>query len=105
MLIGANIVHNIADRLQRYINIPLIHIAEATLTNINEQKINKIALPGTAYTMQMDFYKSKLASQHIETIIPGQNDIDFINHSIYKEFAKWIFFLKQNGDTGASLRV
>jgi aspartate racemase len=91
LMIGANTMHNIADRIQAAINIPVIHIADAVGEKINEQKIDKIALLGTKYTMQMDFYKNRLALKNIETIIPGEDDITFINNSIYAEFSNGIF--------------
>jgi aspartate racemase len=91
LLIGANTMHNIADEVAAAINIPVIHIAEATATVIKNKGLKKVALLGTKYTMQMDFYKKKLAAKNIETIIPGSNDIEFINNSIYSEFSKGIF--------------
>jgi len=72
-------------------NIPLIHIADTVATELNKQKIKKTALLGTKYTMQMDFYKDKLALYGIDTIIPNETDISFINNSIYEEFGKGIF--------------
>lgn len=91
VVICANTMHNIAHKLSGTFNIPLIHIAEAVATKIYEQKIKTVALLGTKYTMQMDFYKDKLALQNIDTIIPAEADIEFINNSIYEEFGKGIF--------------
>jgi aspartate racemase len=91
LLIGANTMHNIADEVEAAINIPLLHIAEATAAVIKNKGLKKVALLGTKYTMQMDFYKLKLAAKNIETIIPGATDIEFINNSIYSEFSKGIF--------------
>ena len=91
LLIGANTMHNIADEVAAAINIPVIHIAEAVADVIKNKGLKKVALLGTKYTMQMDFYKKKLADKNIETIIPGSNDIEFINSSIYNEFSKGIF--------------
>ncbi len=91
LLIGANTMHNIADEVAAAINTPVIHIAEAVAGVIKNKGLKKVALMGTKYTMQMDFYKKKLADKNIETIIPGSNDIEFINNSIYNEFSKGIF--------------
>ena len=46
---------------------------------------------GTKYTMQLEFYKTKLAAVGIDVIIPGETDIELINDSIYNEFSKGIF--------------
>ncbi len=91
VLIGANTMHNIADKVQASVNIPLIHIAETAATAIAKQGLNKLALLGTKYTMQLDFYKNKLAEKNIETIIPSEADIEYINDAIYNEMGKGIF--------------
>jgi len=91
LLLGANTMHNVADQVQAAVRIPLIHIASATALEISKQQINSVALLGTRYTMQMDFYKSKLKEKGIDTIIPAEEDIEFINHIIYEEMGKGIF--------------
>lgn len=91
LLLGANTMHKIAGRVQAQLNIPLIHIAEATAAAVSRAQIKKVALLGTRYTMQLDFYKSKLTEQGIDTIIPGINDIEVVNHAIYEEMGKGIF--------------
>lgn len=91
ILIGANTMHKIAGEIQQAINIPVIHIAEVTAIEIKKQQLKKVALLGTKYTMQLDFYKDKLAAQGITTIIPGEDDIEYINTAIYTEMGKGIF--------------
>jgi aspartate racemase len=91
ILIGANTMHNIADQVAASINVPLIHIVETTAAQIVTQKINKVALLGTKYTMQLPFYKDKLATYGIDTIIPDETDIEFVNDCIYNEMSKGIF--------------
>ncbi|MFT3909705.1 MAG: aspartate/glutamate racemase family protein [Ferruginibacter sp.] len=91
VLMAANTMHNIAHLLDGCMNIPLIHIADTVATALNKQNIKKTALLGTKYTMQMDFYKDKLALYGIDTIIPNEAGISFINNSIYEEFGKGIF--------------
>ena len=91
IIIGANTMHNIADTIQAAVKIPVIHIGSATTGAIKNKGLKKVALLGTKYTMQLDFYKDKLAANGIETIIPGSTDIEFINHSIYNEFGAGIF--------------
>lgn len=91
IMIGANTMHHIADRIQDVITIPLIHIAEVAAAEIQRQQLTKVALLGTKYTMQLDFYKNKLAAKNIDTIIPGEEDIEYINDAIYSEMGKGIF--------------
>lgn len=91
LLIGANTMHKIADEIQAAIKIPVIHIAEAVAKEIANNKIKKVGLLGTRYTMQLGFYAEKLKHSGIETIIPGQADVDFVNRTIYEEFSRNIF--------------
>jgi aspartate racemase len=91
ILIGANTMHNIADGIQQRLSIPVIHIAEEVGKEIGKKGLAKVALLGTKYTMQMDFYKTRLANLGISTIIPSEKDIELINTSIYSEMSKGIF--------------
>lgn len=91
LMIGANTMHKIADEVQAAISIPVIHIADAVAAAIQKKELKKVALLGTKYTMQLDFYKTKLAAAGINVIIPGEKDIDVINNSIYNEFSKGVF--------------
>ena len=91
LLLGVNTMHKIADEVQAAISIPLIHIAEAVAKSIQKKGLKKVGLLGTRYTMQLKFYSDILAKYGIDTIIPGQDDIEFINWTIYNEFGKNIF--------------
>lgn len=91
VLLGANTMHKIAPEVQAAVSIPLIHIADVTATAIRNKGLSKIALLGTKYTMQLDFYKNALAKKGIETLIPGEEDIQYINTAIYTELGKNIF--------------
>ena len=91
VMIGANTMHKIASEVQAAVNIPVIHIADAVAAAIKDKQLKKVALLGTKYTMQLNFYKDKLSQQGITVIIPGEADIEFINDTIYNEFGKGIF--------------
>ncbi|RPI14475.1 MAG: aspartate/glutamate racemase family protein [Ignavibacteriae bacterium] len=87
----ANTAHIIADDVRKAVNIPLIHIAEETANAIKRNKLKKIGLLGTRYTMESDFYKSILSKCNIETLIPDKDDREFIQHTIFDELGKEIF--------------
>ncbi len=88
ILLGANTMHNIADKVEASISVPLIHIADETAKAIKKKNITTVALLGTKYTMQLDFYKDKLTTHGINTIIPDEEGIQFVNDSIYNELGK-----------------
>jgi len=91
ILLGANTMHHIADEIQAMINVPLIHIADATARAITEQGISTVALLGTKYTMQFEFYKKRLLTHGINTLIPDEAGVEYVNKSIYEELGKGIF--------------
>jgi aspartate racemase len=92
ILIGANTMHKIADKVETVIQIPLLNIAEETAKAVVLKQLKKIALLGTKYTMQLDFYTNKLSAHGITTIIPdNEEEITYINNAIYTEMGKGIF--------------
>lgn len=91
LLICANTMHKIADEVQQAVRIPVIHVAEQTGKTIQEKQLKKIALLGTRYTMELDFYPAKLRALGIETIIPEEADRQYIHDAIYNEMGKGIF--------------
>lgn len=91
LMLGANTMHHIADRVQQAIRIPLIHIAGETASVVAAKGLRKVALLGTKYTMQLSFYRDKLAEKGISTIIPEGPEIDIINNAIYEEMSQGRF--------------
>lgn len=91
IVLCANTLHKYADRLQATIRVPIVHIAEATAREIRDKNLTTVGLLGTIYTMEEDFYTSKLAAAHIRTIVPEKADREFINATIYDELLKEIF--------------
>ena len=85
IIICTNTMHKVIDIIQSKISIPILHIAEATADELVQSGIKKVALLGTKYTMQQDFYKSKIADAGIEVLIPEEDDIELINNTIYQE--------------------
>ncbi|KAF2081631.1 aspartate/glutamate racemase family protein [Flavobacterium sharifuzzamanii] len=91
ILLCANTMHLVADRLQQAIDIPLIHIAEQTAIQIQNKQLKKVGLLGTKFTMELDFFKDKLAEKGIETIIPENEEVkDFIHYTIFEELGRGI---------------
>lgn len=84
--IATNTMHICADEVQKQINIPLIHIAEAAGNYIKKKNFDTILLMGTKYTMTKPFYKDKLKNEfNINVIIPDDIEQKIINNIIYDE--------------------
>lgn len=85
IVICTNTMHKVVNQIKEKISIPILHIAEMTAEKILEKGLKNIALLGTKYTMEQDFYKSKLIEKGINVIISDKNDIETINEVIYDE--------------------
>lgn len=94
IVICTNTMHKIVPMMQMKIHIPILHIAEATAQKLKEQNIHKVALLGTKYTMQQDFYKDKLKEAGIEVIIPNDKGVELVNDIIYNELCLGNIFEK-----------
>jgi aspartate racemase len=91
IVLCANTLHQFVERLVTEIDVPVIHIAEATADEISRKKTKIIGLLGTKQTMEMDFYKSRLNDRNIEVLLPELSDRDFIQNTISDELLKGIF--------------
>jgi len=86
IIICTNTMHKMAKEVGAGISIPLIHIADATAEEIKRQGLNTVALLGTRFTMEQDFYKGRLAEKHgLKVLTPDDTDMDTIHRIIYKE--------------------
>lgn len=85
IVICTNTMHKIVPQMAAEIQIPILHIAEATAAELKKAGISKVALLGTKYTMCQDFYKAKLMKAGIEVLIPEPDDVELVNGVIYGE--------------------
>lgn len=85
IVICTNTMHKVVDYMEEKISIPILHIADATANQIKKSNINTIGLLGTKYTMEQDFYKTRIESNDIAVLIPDKEDREFINKVIYEE--------------------
>ncbi len=86
LLICANTMHRTADAVSSALGIPLIHIADATATEIRRQGLKKLGLLGTRYTMEMEFYKGRLEKKHgLSVLIPNESQRRKVHDIIFQE--------------------
>ncbi|MBT9249634.1 aspartate/glutamate racemase family protein [Bacillus halotolerans] len=85
IVICTNTMHKVLGYIQEMITIPILHIADATAEQIIRQDIRSVGLLGTNYTMEQDFYKSRIASHDINVIVPDDDERELINNIIYQE--------------------
>lgn len=85
IVICTNTMHKVAPQIQSRISIPIIHIAEATATELKHNNITKVALLGTKYTMTQEFYREKLENAGIDVLIPDEQGVEIVNNVIFHE--------------------
>lgn len=88
IVICTNTMHKVVPDVEKYINIPVIHIAEAAYNKIKQAGIKNIGLLGTKYTMKEDFYKKILFEKGLNVIIPNDDDMEYINNVIFNELCR-----------------
>lgn len=85
-LICTNTMHILYDEVQKCVHIPLLHIADATGEEIGSKGIQKVALLGTRFTMEEDFYKGRLIERYnLDIVIPDTEEMKAIHRIIYEE--------------------
>ena len=91
VLICTNTMHRMADEVAEAIDIPLIHIADATAAAISAAGVSRVALLGTRYTMEEDFYRGRLNDLHGLTVdVPNAADRGIIHDIIYDELVQGV---------------
>jgi len=86
IVLCTNTMHKVADDIQANVNIPLLHIADATAQLVKESGIQKIGLLGTRFTMEEEFYKGRLSQEYgLSVSVPNAAQRDTIHRVIYDE--------------------
>ena len=112
IVLCANTAHLFAEKLQEAIKLPIIHIGIETAKAVNKQGFKKAGLLGTKFTMEMDFYRTKLEEYGLEVLIPEKQETrNYIQHTIKEELGigfinpetktKYISIVKELVDCGA----
>ena len=88
LLICTNTMHIVADQIAAAINIPLLHIADATAAVIRESGITAVGLLGTKFTMEQEFYRGRLVGHGLDVIVPPEQDRNIVHRVIYEELCR-----------------
>jgi aspartate racemase len=86
VLICSNTGHEGFERIVANVDVPFLHIADATGNEVASMNLKRVGLLGTKFTMERDFYKNRLNNNFdIKVIIPNENDRETIHNIIYRE--------------------
>jgi aspartate racemase len=90
LLLGTNTMHKVAEQVQQAVTIPLLHIADTTATAVRAAGITTVGLLGTAFTMEQDFYRDRLASHGLTILVPDEDDRALVHRVIFDELCRGI---------------
>lgn len=99
ILIATNTMHKLVEKIETKLTIPVLHIADVTGQEILKNGVKKVALFGTRFTMEEDFYKGRIQSNFgIEVVTPNNSEMNEIHRIIYTELCLGII-KKESKDT------
>jgi aspartate racemase len=115
LLICTNTMHIVADDIAAAVDIPLLHIADATATVVKASGMTRVGLLGTRFTMEQDFYRGRLERHGLDVIVPAAEDRDIVHRVIYEELclgqidpgsrAEYLRIIDELGERGAEAVV
>jgi aspartate racemase len=85
LLLCTNTMHKVADQVQQAVSVPLLHIADVTAAAVRSMGIDTVGLLGTAFTMEQDFYRDRLAGHGLRVLVPNADDRAEVHRIIYDE--------------------
>lgn len=85
IVLATNTMHKVAPEIELAVNIPLLHIADATAAALEADNIKTVGLLGTKFTMEQDFYRDRLESHGICVVVPELRERNRIHEVIFKE--------------------
>jgi aspartate racemase len=89
LVLCTNTMHKVAARLEAAVDLPLLHIADATAARVKAARAVRVGLLGTRFTMEEDFYRGRLERNHgLEVLVPPREQRDTVHRVIYEELCR-----------------
>lgn len=85
LLICTNTMHKVADQVAAATSVPLLHLADTTAEAVRAHGLRRIGLLGTAFTMEQDFYRGRLARHGLDVLVPDTAGRSTVHKVIYDE--------------------
>ncbi len=89
-MLCTNTMHAVADRIEAALDVEFLHLADATARAVLASGVRRVALLGTRYTMEHDFYRDRVERHGIEVIVPDERDRTTIHDVIYDELVRGV---------------
>jgi aspartate racemase len=85
LVLCTNTMHKVADQIEAAVSVPLVHLADATAAAVGRAGLTTVGLLGTAFTMEQDFYRQRLAGHGLVVLVPPAEDRAEVHRIIYEE--------------------
>ena len=90
IVLCTNTMHLLADRIERAIDVEFLHLGDATARAVIAAGVERVALLGTRYTMEHEFYRGRLAAHGLEVLVPDADDRTVVHDVIYDELVRGV---------------
>ena len=91
LVLCTNTMHRVADEVEAAIDIPFVHIADATGEAVRAAGVGRVGLLGTRYTMEQEFYRGRLEARHgLDVLVPDEPDRSLVHDVIYDELVRGV---------------
>ena len=90
LVLCTNTMHRVAPAIEAAIDIPFLHLADATASAVLEAGVDRVALLGTRFTMEQAFYRGRLEARGLDVVVPDADDRDTVHDVIYEELVRGI---------------
>lgn len=90
IVLCTNTMHRCAEAIEAVLDVPFLHLADATAAAVGQAGVREVALLGTRYTMEQDFYRSRLERLGLSVIVPDEPDRTLVHAVIYDELVQGV---------------
>jgi len=90
VVLCTNTMHRVAPAIEAAIDVPLLHIADSTADAVQAAGVTTVALLGTRFTMEQDFYRGRLAGRGLDVLVPDEPDRTTVHDVIYDELVRGV---------------
>lgn len=90
VVLCTNTMHRVAPAIEAAIDVPLLHIADPTADAVQAAGVTTVALLGTRFTMEQDFYRGRLAGRGLDVLVPDEPDRTTVHDVIYDELVRGV---------------
>ena len=88
IVLCTNTMHKVSDKIEAAIDVPFVHLADATAAAVQKEGLTTVGLLGTRFTMEQGFYRERLESHGLTVLIPNDDERTVIHNVIYDELVR-----------------